>query len=101
MLYFVEEEVCHPVLLNERLDMVVEVLRVAEFIVVVILEVQIHNLFRRNAMRKKPVAIDFHDSGLTATAYAGYHLYEILVLKGDEFVKVGRAFYPFHNSQDF
>lgn len=63
MLYLVEENVGCSVLQNEGLDVSVQVLWVAQFVKVIILEVEIDYLVGGDTLLYEPVTVNLHNGG--------------------------------------
>lgn len=69
---------------------------ITKLIEVVILEIEIDDLVGTDTLPLKPVTINLHNGGFTATANAGYHFDKRLVFESHQFIEIFRSFYSFH-----
>ena len=69
---------------------------IAKLIEVVILEIEIDDLVVMDTLLLKPVTINLHNGGFSATANAGYHFDKRLVFESNQLIEIFRSFYSFH-----
>ena len=96
MLYLINENVCGFVGQYQRFDVLVQGKWIAQLDIVIILEVEIQDLFGAYSIVQQPVAKDFHNSGFSAAAYSCYHLYQLFIFESDELVEIVLAFNSLH-----